>query len=83
MSKHKGLDCQTCGEPAPVLSQSYTSGLYECPPCALLDPSPFMSATVVARLKRLAQEQQTRAARAAVALRNFHQIEAVTEEVPA
>lgn len=80
MPKPNTFNCETCGEPAQRLAQSYSTGRMECPPCALEDPSPFMSAEIVASLKRRAREHRTWRTRAAAALRNFHTKE---QEVPA
>lgn len=81
MANKDQYTCETCGEPAQRLAQSYATGKFECPPCALLDPSPFMTAEVVKALKRRAKEHKTWRARAANALKNFHNPQ--TEEVPA
>jgi hypothetical protein len=80
MSKANLLECETCGEPAQRLAQSYSTGLFECPPCSLDDPSPFMSPEIRRGLERRAREHRTWRGRAARALRNFGHTQ---EEVPA
>jgi hypothetical protein len=79
MPKNDTYTCETCGEPAQRLAQSYSTGLFECPPCALEDVSPFMSADIRRGLERRAREHRTWRGRALRALRNFgHTQEEVT-----
>lgn len=80
MSKPNTSNCETCGEPAQRLAQSYTTGFWECAPCGLEDPSPFMSREIRKSLERRAREHRTWRGRAERALRNFGH---TTEEVPA
>lgn len=80
MPKPNTPTCETCGEPAQRLAQSYTTGKFECPPCALEDASPFMSHEVRKSLERRAREHRTWRTRAANAIKNFH---AQPQEVPA
>ena len=77
------LNCETCGEPAQRLAQSYSTGDWECPPCAIEDPSPFMTPEVRKALERRAREHKTWRVRAAGALRNFHGQQETAQEVPA
>lgn len=79
MSKTNILECETCKEPAQRLAQSYSTGKWECAPCALEDASPFMSHEIGKALERRAREHRTWRTRAANALKNFH---AQTQEVP-
>lgn len=79
MSKPNTLNCETCSEPAQRLAQSYSTGLFECPPCALEDVSPFMTREIRRALEHRAREHRTWRGRAARALRNFgHAQEEVT-----
>lgn len=69
--RHDTHACATCGTLSTRLFQSFTSGEWECGSCALKDPSPFMSAAIVASIRRRISEATTSARRAELARKNF------------